>query len=117
MSAGQYTITIEQGATFSRSCVYKDSGGTPIDISGCTLRMDIREYAQDPTALIQLTIGNGRITITDAVNGAFSLDILAVDTAALHFENGVYDLEIEFPSGEVRRLIEGPVQMSFGVTL
>jgi hypothetical protein len=116
MSAGQYTITIEQGATFSRSCVYKDSGGTPIDITGCTLRMDIREYAQDASALIQLSTGNGRIIITDPVGGAFTLTIAATDTAALHFENAVYDLELEFLSGEVRRLIEGPVAMSFGVT-
>ena len=50
MAAGLYDITIEQGATFQMNLTWKDSTGSPVNITGYTARMQVRENyeAEDP---------------------------------------------------------------------
>ena len=43
MAAAQYDILIEQGATFSRTFVWKDSSEVAVDLTGYTARMQIRK--------------------------------------------------------------------------
>ena len=43
MSAGKYNFEIEAGATFTRTITYKDSTDTAIDLTGATVRMQIRD--------------------------------------------------------------------------
>lgn len=112
-------LTIYQGATFDDSAVWK-AGETkasvqPVDLTGCTARMQIREKIDSPTPLLELTTENGRIVL-GGVTGeiAFSLD--PVLTAALTWRSGVYDLEIVYPDGAVRRLFSGAVTVSREVT-
>ena len=115
MSAGFYNIFIEQGATFYQPLVWKDSAGTAIDVTNFTARMQVRRSLQSSDIIIALTTENGRITVgTD--DGSIVLSISATDTAALSTFFGVYDLEVESPTGVVTRLLEGGVEVSREVT-
>ena len=40
--AAVYDITIEQGATFRLSLVWKDSSNVPVNLTGYTARMQVR---------------------------------------------------------------------------
>lgn len=115
MAAAVYNITIEQGATFQLHLVYKDSGGTPIDISGYTARMQVRREYSSPTPLLDLNTENGGITLGDATG---KVDVVAADTAtrAITAKSGVYDLELISPGGVVTRLIGGTVLVTPEVT-
>ena len=41
--AGEYDITIEQGSGFSLPLVYEAPEGSPVDFTGATARMHVRE--------------------------------------------------------------------------
>lgn len=118
MSAARYDFIMEQGATFDYVITfYSDSSGTiPFDLTGYTARMDIKNNIDDATAIISLTTDNGRITL-GGVNGTVQLVVSATDTAALNFERGVYDLELQSGSGVVTRLIQGAVTFEKEVTI
>ena len=112
--------SILQGATFSWSVAWKtapdeDSAKTPVDLTGCTARMQIRSKVESPEVLLTLTTENGGIALGGTA-GTISLLIDADDTTALTWTSGVYDLEIVFPGGQVRRLMYGSVVVSPEVT-
>lgn len=92
------------------------SQGVPIDLTGYTARMQIREMVESPDMLMQLTseLGGG-ITIVGAT-GTMSLLITDSVTAAITWRWAVYDLEIESASGETTRLLKGEVEVSPEVT-
>lgn len=121
MAAGTLNIVIEQGATFQKKLTWADdidfpASGNAIDITGYTARMQLREEKDSPDpAILELTDGNGRITLGGA-NGEIDLFIDDADTEALTIESGFYDLEVESPAGIVTRLVEGTFQLSTEVT-
>lgn len=112
--------SILQGATFSWSFTWKtapdeDSAKTPVNLTGCTARMQIRSKVESPEVLLSLTTENGGIALGGTA-GTIELLIDADDTAAITWTSGVYDLEIVFPGGQVRRLMYGSVVVSPEVT-
>jgi hypothetical protein len=114
MPAGTHEFEIEQGATWTREILVKDSLGVAIDLAGATARMQIRDSIESATFLIELSTSNGRIAI-DGPAVKLTLTISAVDTATL-MSGGVYDLEIVNVDATVDRLLEGNVILSFEVT-
>jgi hypothetical protein len=114
VAAAQYDLTIEAGATFTKVFRWRNAEGDPIDLTGYTARMQIRETYASPTPLVSLTTGSG-ITL-EAADGVVNVEITADQTAALAARRGVYDLELEDASGFVTRLVEGKVTIRPEVT-
>ncbi len=115
MTAGTYTVTIEQGASFSLPLTWKDPLGTAIDLTGYTARMHVREDVESSTAFITLTTENGGIALGGTA-GTITLSMTAAATAALTQSKGVYDLELVSGGGSVTRLLEGIVHIRREVT-
>lgn len=111
-------ITIYQGATFFRRYTWKTGDpAAPVDLTGASIRMQVRTHKESETALLTVSNGtSGGVTITDAANGEFTVRVEAADTDDLEFPRGVYDIEIEMPDGTVNRLVEGAVTLSRQVT-
>ena len=63
MAAGNYSFTIEQGATTDFEVVYKDSDGNPVDLSGYQARMHLRKSADEATTYLVLSSSLQRTTI------------------------------------------------------
>ena len=82
-------IITENDADFFRPFVYQTVDGSPIDLTGNTLRMGIRHHASDAHEDLLLTTENGALIITDAVNGQFSVLITQAQLLALHI--GTYE--------------------------
>lgn len=112
MPAAKLNLLVEQGATFSKTLVWKDKNKRAINLTGYTARMQIRKTVGDATVIYELTTANGRITFPAA--GTIKLNIPAAVTSTL--QSGVYDLEMIAPNGDVLRLIEGKVTVSPEVT-
>ncbi len=108
-------LTIYQGATFKRRLRWMDAARQPIDLTGCTARMQVRAEIESPAVLLELTTENGRIALGGAA-GTIDLTIAATDTAALAWDAGAWDLEIVHPGGAVTRLAQGSVVVSPEVT-
>ena len=108
-------LTIYQGATYRRRLRWSDAARQPIDLTGCTARMQVREDVESPTVLLSLTTENGR-TVRGGAVGTIDLTIAAFDTAAIKWTAGAWDLEIVHPGGDVTRLAQGSVAVSPEVT-
>jgi hypothetical protein len=115
--AGIYNMSIEQGATYSLNLQYKTEDGTPVNLTACQIRLGIKDQITDEGFLKYLDTGiHGGIVILEPEEGKFRITIPPNETAAMAFNRGVYDLEIEFPNGDIERLIKGRVLVSREVT-
>lgn len=109
-------LEILQGQTLDDLKTWKaGTTPTPVDLTGCTARMHVRERIDSPTTLLELTTENGGIELGGTA-GTIRIRMSATATAALTWRTGVYDLEIEFPGGIVRRVLAGTVVVSPEVT-
>lgn len=102
-------LTIYQGATFRKRLTWTGPKPTltPIDLTGCTARMQVRSEVSSPTVLLELTTENGGITLGGTA-GTVDLYVGAIGTAAITWTDGVWDLEIVFPGAlpdDVDRLV------------
>lgn len=114
MAAGKYNIIIEQGATFRLPLTWKSSDGAPYDLTGYTARMQVRQYKEAGTALVNLTTENGGIAL-GGIAGTVVVTISATTTATLPACEGVYDLEL-INGSTITRLLEGKATISREVT-
>ena len=129
MSAGKYSFTIEQGATFTLELQYKDGDGVPIDLTGYSGSMQIRPTVTSPTVILTLSSSlksdgtglnfsgsNGNMPRS---SGSIGIYISSCTSSMLEFSQAYYDLEIYSGSGNCPytvRLIEGQVRLSNEVT-
>lgn len=83
---------------------------TPIDLSGCTARMSVKDKVGG-TELFRLDDQNGRIVLNNT-SKTVTLKVSASDTALMTFKKGVYELELETPTGEVFLVMTGAVTVT-----
>lgn len=118
MSAAKLTFpTIEQGATYSHTLQWLQPDGiTPVDLTNCSAKMQVRSTVDSRTVIIELSTTNNRITINASL-GKFQFTISDEDTTLLAaIKEAVYDLEVYFPNSTVTRLCEGKISISPEVT-
>ena len=104
MVPGKYNMVCPQGATFIKQITYSASD-VPVNLSGFTARMQIREKHTSTATIISLTSPSNGI-ILGGVLGTINITISATATSALVAKEYVYDLEI-ITGTTVTRLIEG----------
>lgn len=110
MQPANLDLTIYKGSTYSKLIQWKTGEpATPVDLTGCTARMQVRKRANDTEVLDVLTTENGKLTIYNPSEGRIRIDISAAQSAAYTFTTGVYDLEIVYPapSTTVYRIMQG----------
>lgn len=83
---------------------------TPTDLSGCTARMSVKDKVGG-TELFRLDDQNGRIVLNNT-SKTVTLKVSASDTALMTFKKGVYELELETPTGEVFLVMTGAVTVT-----
>ena len=116
MAAAKINLpVIEKGATYRHTLIWEDTNGTPIDLTNCTARLQIRADVFATELLCELNTDNSGIVIAQLL-GRIDLFISAADTSTLDGLGGAYDLEIYRLNGDTTRLIEGGVAFKPEVT-
>lgn len=117
MAAGKYDFTIEQGTTHVQDFIWQSDLGVPINITGYSVRMNVRDnvYAPDPPLFVA-DATNGRFVVSAGPLGRFTLALTATETAALNWKQGVYDIELVSPGGAVTRVLKGTIVIDPEVT-
>lgn len=115
MSAATYDFEIEQGTTLLKPIVWKDSAGVPVNLTGYTARMQVRQSTSAADVLLELSTTNSRISITP-LTGTVTLIFTPEVTSAITWRRGKYDLELTSADGTVTRLIEGEITVSKEIT-
>lgn len=110
MQPANIELVIYKGSTFIKAIQWKTgSPAVPVNLTDCTLRMQMRKTVNDTNVLDTLTTENGKLEISNAVEGKIKIKIEPAVSSAYTFERGVYDLEVVFPDLSVYRIIEGAV--------
>lgn len=118
--AGILNLTIEQGATFTHRITYQDVYGTQVDLRPVNLLLQVRK-AKSTTAEHVVSIasyplepGNeslpwyvGISTYIDEQIGKIQIDLAPSETETLEAGEWWYQLVGKWPSGDVRRIVEG----------
>ena len=120
MGAAVYDFEIDQGAYWSQLLLWQDQDGNPIDLSGYSAAMEIRQNVGDPDPpLVSLSTSGGGITL-GGQDGTVLLEIEAAVTATLPATTGVtkcfYDLNLDPGDGRINRLIRGVMTIQPEVT-
>jgi hypothetical protein len=121
MPAARYNIVVEQGANFILSYIYREedvvvsgvtTAGDPINITGATFEMQIREDSEDASTLKDWS---AYFTLTTPLSGVFDLNVPYTQTLDYETEAAVYDIFMTL-SGERIKLLYGKVKRSLDVT-
>jgi len=114
MTAGIYNATIDQGATWSVTVTYTDSTGAPINLTGYTAAMQVRQQYNSTDAELTLTSPSGGIVITP-LTGVIVITMTATQTALL--EEGFYVYDVELTLGTFKdRMMQGQLTVAPEVT-
>ena len=117
--AEKLNIVIDQGATFPLYVEYKDPDGDPIDLTGYSVRMQIRQSASAAAKLLDFDSADLDAGMTvEALDetGVIDLKLAPSVTSGLTFNAAEWDLVVESPDGIVTRLVQGKASVSLGVT-
>ena len=108
-------LTINQRATFSKTITWKDHDGSIIDLSTYSAKMQLREN-YNSAIILELTSDDTSIVLTSL--GVITLTIPKSKTSLLAHEDfpAKYDLVLTSATGIVKRLLQGEVILSQGVT-
>jgi hypothetical protein len=112
---GKLDLVAYQGASFDYTLTWL-AGGTPVDLTAYTARMQVRESYDSATTVLSLTSGTG-ITLGGTA-GTIYLEASASTTAGFDGtpnKQFIYDLELE-SAGVVTRLVEGTFTINPEVT-
>lgn len=108
MSAASYDIVVERYAAYRQEFVYKDSEGTPVDVSAMEAKMQVRPRIGSEEVLVELTSGDG---ITLGAQGSVVIEADEATTSDWDFKDAVYDIKLDD-----ERWLEGDFRVKPGVT-
>lgn len=120
MRALEYDLVVEQGADFRLTLLFSDSAHIPVNLTGFSAAAQMRTNHAAASVLLAFSsspppLATSRIWLGGTA-GTVILEADADATRALTFRQGVYDVEVTSPTGEVYRLAEGRVTLSREVT-
>lgn len=101
-----YDISVYVGADFSQPFFYLDPLKAPINLTGYTAKMQVRQSAYDSNIIAELTTENDGITI-DPLLGKITLFMDNSLTGALTAGNYVYDFKLISPANFESILFSG----------
>lgn len=117
--AKRFNLIFEQSATFQHTVNWEDPSGTPIDLTGYRIRLQVRQSPSAETTLLDFdsdALAEG-FSISDLdETGSFTIALTPEVTGELDFTGAEYDLTATSPGGLVYRLHEGKATVSLGVT-
>ena len=101
MTAIQFNLHVEAGATFERSLVYTNDDGSLFDLEDYTAELQVRLTPTSSTALITLE------PEIDVETATISWEFTAEQTSSMTASSYVYAIELTRDDGYVIRLMEG----------
>jgi hypothetical protein len=114
--AGQKNFEVDQNTTFRFIIEYKDTNGDPIDLSGASAKMQVRDTKGGSKLAFSLTSPTGGIVI-DSLNGKLTITMTPTQTNKLFYPKSSYDVMLVDGNGVKTKLVEGFLTLSRSVTI
>lgn len=111
-----YDFRIDQGASLGKVFTIKNSDGTLFNLAGYSAVFEAKKAYSDDYPVISLTTENGGIILGGAA-GTVTLVMSADETAALDFNQAIYNLDLISPDNTKWRILRGTLCLIPGVIL
>lgn len=110
-------MPIYKGTYYSRTFLFMDEAGAPLDITGWEFRAMFRANKTDPNPpLLELTSANGGWTVIDGPGGELQMMMSSVQTPDLDATKVVFDVLRTLPTPQPIWLFEGSVPVKSPIT-
>jgi hypothetical protein len=93
-------IEIYQGDTFKRDLTFKNQDGTPVNITGATIKLTVKAKATDTAVIIEQDA-----IIVDGPNGTAQLVVADTVTKDITVDQYVYDIGLDLNNEKTTILI------------
>lgn len=113
-------VTIRRGATWRRQLTFTDTDVEPpelMDFTGCEARMEVRPRAGSETlfcSISEVPTDDGSITVLP--EGVLRLHLTPTATLKLAGRKAALDVFLEWPSGDVDKVLMAGVTIDLNVT-
>jgi hypothetical protein len=114
VTAPHWKFRIDRGGSVALAITIKDQAGNTADLTGYTAHLQVRDYPEAPSTLLDLSTANGGIVIA---SNRLLIVLSAAQTAALTWWHGVYDMFLTSPNGTRYRILQGEAEVSEAVTI
>jgi len=114
--ATQKNFEVDQNTTFTFVIEYKDPTGTPINLTGASAKLQVRDTKGGSKLAFTLTSPASGITI-DPLLGKLTIRMTPTQTNKLFYPKSSYDLMITDANTVKTKLIEGFITLSRSVTI
>ena len=114
--AGQKNWEVDQNTTHTFIAIYEDPEGDPIDLTGASAKMQVRDTKGGTKLAFTLTSPSGGITI-DAPNGKLTVKMTPTQTNKLFYPKSSYDIMVTDSNSNKIKLLEGFLTLSRSVTI
>jgi hypothetical protein len=115
--AATKNFDVDQNATFSFYVEYKDSQDNPIDLTGATAKMQVRDLKGGKQLVATLSTPHSSGIDIDGPAGIVNVIIPAASTNKFIYPKSAYDLVITDTNGNKIRLLEGFLTLNRSVTI
>ena len=103
-----------KGDTFDEVAFQLNINDAAVNLTGATIRMQLRKNYSDTAAALSLTsVASAGITITNASAGQFKINTQIIDIPVYNY---VYDIQITLSSGVVKTYVQGGFNITNEVT-
>ena len=114
--AGQKNFEVDHNATFTFIVEYKDDNNLPINLTGASAKMQVRDSKGGQKLAFSLTSPGGGITI-DPLLGKLTIKITPTQTNKMFYPKSEYDIMITDSNANKIKLLEGYMTLSRSVTI
>lgn len=115
MSLQEHNITILKGNDVRLEISFKQADGTPLDLTGYTVKSQIRDKAsQDGNLIAEFT---DAFFDSDPTTGTIVLTLSDTETAAIVQQSGYYDVLLVDAADDARTYLKGAVKFLPTVTV
>lgn len=114
--AGQKNWEVDQNATFSFIVDYKDPDGVPIDLTGASVKMQVRDTKGGSKLAFTLTSPSGGVTL-DPLAGNLTIKMTPTQTNKLFYPKSSYDIMLTDSNLNKTKILEGFITLSRSVTI
>ena len=107
-------FTHTKGDTFNEVAFEVKKNGTALNLTGATIKMQLRKDYSDVSPTLSLTsVSNAGLTITNATSGHFKINEQIINIEVFNY---VYDIQFTLASGEVKTYVKGGFNVTPEVT-
>lgn len=91
-----HRVTLVRGDTWLRTWDLQDEDGTPIDLTGASARVQVRDWTD--ALVLSASTADGRLTVSPAI-GRVQMSVPAAATAGIEPGRYSFDFELTYPDG------------------